>query len=682
MQKRRVGKLNPLFNETVLINEKQFESEYFRVSDVPSELTSGKNMFKLYGNSELLKMNTPLLIQVTDINKNPVYHHVNKFVDETGRIVIGVWLYPDTPPGLGKIELLGVATRRQDGREVPTNWKDSYNVKWQRELMLNPFVDNTTPIVFQTIPNIQVKEKVRTYLAGTYENTSTSVVTQTGTGTYSYGGGAASTFTLTDTIFSSSAVVNSTIIITPPANTNLWLPGEISLDPNASDDGIPLVSFLLENGLQNNTTAEIADIWTVPIVTNQQSAGTTVGKTYVPGVWTSVPSNFTPFVINNCTYSLEFQQELTSTVETFNSQSFADITLKNIDPIVGKVHTMKTFMKSAGFANYQLVSEDVLFERNLLIDKSSTLAYDSMGDITSQDVLYNFWASSSVNQTIVPGVSQDDSVMMSSMVITGSELLTASTNYPDSPLATDPYIMVSSSVGIDLFQGNEYTVKFKIVCEPDTATSTKTSLMDVYISGSSIGATDGRNIGAKIVSLETDPEFVPPSTVTNVSTLLAGNDRSAIFEGDDNYTPSLNTSKSIPGKFAPNTQNQLNTSATATKDLRLLKMSYTPTLDTSAHLVFAVTRGKWYISDIQIEGSAGQGYSPNHTFLEFPLTTAQSDDVLDFKFEFYNSKGDISNITLTTQSLDFVGSNTFITGDGNIISGSFDLGGGIIMKGF
>jgi len=125
MLQRRVGKLRPEFNQTVLINQTQFDSTYFRLDDIPNELSAGKNMFKMYGNNQLLRPGTEILIQVTDINGNPVYHHVNNFVDATGRLVIGIYIYPETPPGLGKIELLGIATRRPDGRPVNRNWENT-----------------------------------------------------------------------------------------------------------------------------------------------------------------------------------------------------------------------------------------------------------------------------------------------------------------------------------------------------------------------------------------------------------------------------------------------------------------------------------------------------------------------------------------------------------------------------
>ena len=43
------------FDNDVLIIDNQFDSAFFKVSDVPTELTSGKNMFKIYGDKDLLK---------------------------------------------------------------------------------------------------------------------------------------------------------------------------------------------------------------------------------------------------------------------------------------------------------------------------------------------------------------------------------------------------------------------------------------------------------------------------------------------------------------------------------------------------------------------------------------------------------------------------------------------------
>ena len=216
----------------------------------------------------------------------------------------------------------------------------------------------------------------------------------------------------------------------------------------------------------------------------------------------------------------------------------------------------------------------------------------------------------------------------------------------------------------------------------------KSSLMDIYISGSGIGASDDRNIGYKLVTLESTN--TAPSLITNVAEFLniadlvnsAAPVNAPAISNVPAFPGFVSTQTVMPAAFLSNTVETANPVVAQNIDERLLEVSYTPSADTDAHIVFAVTRGKWYLSNVQLEGANDYGFTPNHTFLEFPIQTPQADDILDFKFEFYNASGDVANITLTTQSMDFVGSNLFISGDGNQLSGSIIVGDGIIMQGF
>ena len=680
MLQRRVGKLRPVFNQTVLINQTAFDSTYFRLDDVPDELTAGKNMFKIYGNNQLLLPNTEILIQITDINGNPVYHHVNNFVDATGRLVIGVWVYPETPPGLGKIEILGRASHRPDGRPVPNNWSQFYNVKWSREVVIRPTAVNKTPIIFQTIPGLKIFEYEREYLTQTYL-TGTSIAAQSvGELTYTYSGFGDAYITITGGNFSAS-MAGGLLTIPDP---NFSLPAGYNLQPGATTEYLSYISQVV-----NNTTIKV-DPYVLPIYSTITEANLDgdAGRAASPGVSTvnsAYPvTSFGP-VTNHTT---SFQQEATYATGSQNSQSFASVTLKNIDPIVGKVHSIKTYMKSHGYADYQVVSNEILQERDLLINVNSSLAYDPMGDFKSQEIINNFWITSSVNQpSYTPYCKHSDSQMISSMLITGSTGLAGSTNYPSAPLATDPFIKVVTRTGVDIYKDNEYQVKFRVVAESDTPTQVSSSLIDIYISGSNIGSTDERNLGHKLITLET--ENTAPGLVTNVTQYNGISDlvmssapvnAPSIF-GLAPAIPGLNSSTSVPAGFTSNTAQAVNPNITSGIDERLLELVYTPQLDTTAHIVFAVTRGKWHFSNVELEGANDYGFTPNHTFLEFPIQTPQADDVLDFKFEFYNTAGEIANITLTTQSLDFVGSNLFIDGNSNILTGTVIIGDGIIMQG-
>ena len=207
--------------------------------------------------------------------------------------------------------------------------------------------------------------------------------------------------------------------------------------------------------------------------------------------------------------------------------------------------------------------------------------------------------------------------------------------------------------------------------------------MEIYISGSGIPADDSRNIGKRLIKLETDNKA--PTLVNSAASFIGlANLSNNLASPISIPAVSANVSKAstaIPATFPANAQ-AIQPTAPNLPDERQLEVSFTPITDTSAHLVFAAYRGRWYISDVSIQAAEDQGFTPNHTFFEIPIQTAQADDVLDFKFEFYNSQDEIANISLMTQSIDFVGSNLYISGNNNQLSGSVTIGGGIVMQGF
>ena len=665
MLERRVGKLRPDFNQTVLINDTTPDSQYFRVSEFPGELTSGKNMFKMYGNVSLLKPNTQILIQVTDISGNPIYHHVNKFIDSAGKIPIGIWLYPETPPGLGLIQILGCAAVRPDGRPVPQGWSNIFNVKWSKEIFVHPEKLNKTPLIFDKLPGVTIREYEREYLTQTYLTGNSVATSSDGSVSYTYNGHGSARINVTGGIFSAS-MAGGTITI---PNPNVTLPSGYSIQPN-TDSVYKSHIDTVENSSQIKVSPHVLSIEATTTVNDNQT-----GRSNTSTVHDILPvTSFGPV----SDYTIEWQQSATYATGSSNSQSFASIIIKNLDPMVGTVDTIKTYVKSHGYADFQLMSTDKLTERDLLIDISSTLAYDRAGDFKSQEIINNFWHSESINQ---PGLQfankHDDSQMISSMIITGSSDLSASVSYPGLPIHSDPYIKVYSKPDIDIYQNNEYQLKFKVVAETLEA-QTQTSIMEIYVSGSNMRDTDSRNIGTKLGVLETQ------NSQTGVITSVRGFGSNT----SDSYIPTTSISNTTLGSvtvasdFSANTQTPVTIDNMTSFDEREIEFTFTPLLDSDAHIVFAVTRGKWYISDVRLEGASDFGFTPNHTFIEIPIQTAQANDILDFKFEFFNSAGEIANVSLTTQSLDFVGSNTFISGDGNQLPGTINIGGGIIMQGF
>jgi len=73
--------------------------EYFQITEFPTKLTAGKNLFKLRGHPTNLKPGGALGIEVLDYNGDPIYHEVVDHIDDDKSRIIAIYIYEDTSPG-------------------------------------------------------------------------------------------------------------------------------------------------------------------------------------------------------------------------------------------------------------------------------------------------------------------------------------------------------------------------------------------------------------------------------------------------------------------------------------------------------------------------------------------------------------------------------------------------------
>ena len=157
--------------ETFTIDNRP-ESVYFNVIDLEETIPAGKTTFQILG-SKYLTPEVELKIELIDRNGNPVYTEPIKYLGDTPSRHISVEVYNDTPSGLATLTILGSAERLADGTEIPEEWKGLYNVKWERNVFIDPTLKNTQPILFRgqaiefrdgdkyPLPSIDVGEQVR-----------------------------------------------------------------------------------------------------------------------------------------------------------------------------------------------------------------------------------------------------------------------------------------------------------------------------------------------------------------------------------------------------------------------------------------------------------------------------------------------------------------------------------------
>jgi hypothetical protein len=73
---------------------------YFRVTNLPTEFTSGQNIFKFKGNPDVFVEDTPIEIEILDSNGDPIYFEVDLDLESSEQeAIISVFITQDIPPG-------------------------------------------------------------------------------------------------------------------------------------------------------------------------------------------------------------------------------------------------------------------------------------------------------------------------------------------------------------------------------------------------------------------------------------------------------------------------------------------------------------------------------------------------------------------------------------------------------
>jgi hypothetical protein len=164
-----------LSNYSVLVNDVDANSKYFKITELPDTFTGGKNAFLVAGGIELVP-DTKIQIELKDSNGDVIYHEpgeglisssingesfVTEYYEGVSKVV-SVYIYPDTAFGECTLTILGELSQYTDSNgivvPVPTDWENKYNVKWTKTINVNPSLANTTKIRFYQRPAASISE--------------------------------------------------------------------------------------------------------------------------------------------------------------------------------------------------------------------------------------------------------------------------------------------------------------------------------------------------------------------------------------------------------------------------------------------------------------------------------------------------------------------------------------------
>jgi hypothetical protein len=472
-------------------------STYFKVTEFKDTFTGGKNGFLIEG-SEHLMQSTEIKIEILDVAGNPIYYEpgngVPEYYEGTSKLV-AVYVYEDTPIGTAKITILGeLKTYLDEGGivlPIPDEWKNVYNVKWEKTFQVNKLLSNEDKVRFYRRPEVSINEIIKP-------------------------------------IFSN--------VVTP-----ITQKGFVDGFAQVPGQGERLSEF----SLPTNYLIQINDggAWTGSVV------GTTVEFTDLG--FTSVADDIisktdltlrTPYSVNgivqdfsNQRYTASFNYvEGLDNLKTALTGSFGKITISDLETFVGDVARVKIFRKSqSDLADYQFIQEIQLESNELLKDLESTTKNEEFYGIFDAFNFKNYWVTSS--NTITPP-EFNQTFLYNSVRLDGN--------------AATP-IQFFTSKSIDLTENSEYTLNFNVRLLQNISAG---NYIKFYISGSRTTNNVTTAASQEILKVTSDSTVLQKSSVTANFRLEKFDNAKLYIEvnGSGWYVSDISLRVSQESSFSPN----------------------------------------------------------------------------------------------------------------------------------
>jgi len=326
---------------------------YFQITEFPTRLTSGKNLFKFRGNPSNLQVGSYLNIEVLDYNGDPIYHEVINYIDEDKSRVVVIYIYEETSPGDCTITLVAEA------KNVPAEWKDKPNVKWTRSVPVNPNISNVSEIIFETAPTLVVTEQIGPHLDRIYESTQFPTYTTGFVRYFSYNGQPA--IELQNGNFTND-MATGTITVSVPNNPTPTAQYNVSTTPYIST-----IKKILSPSL-----ALLDSEYTV--YSSQSISSHTYQK------------------FESSSFALTYEAS-PQYIATQNSESYALIEINNLEPAAGDVNRIKLYANNTGtVGTWELINDIELTETEIFVTSTSSIYPDqSIGSFVTQSSIDTYW---------------------------------------------------------------------------------------------------------------------------------------------------------------------------------------------------------------------------------------------------------------------------------------------------
>ncbi len=698
---KRINKYQGLKDIDVLIEDTGVSSKYFQIYDFPSQLPQGKSSFLIAG-SPFLKDNVELRIEIVDSAGNTVYTEpVPGYLEGRARRV-SIEIYDDVEPGDGKMYIVGelkpnyksysAVSENQDevtgnigitnefidssmgSNDVPSEYQGVYNVRYERDILINTKLPNSQPVFFYKQPSITAVEIVKPFI----ENSAPPA----------------------DVVITGSIKVDPNpdielpiILPPPPEPSPLPMPDVVDISNvgqfierfkssrKAKINPFQNQSFFARGRAQRRSSPEV-DRFSIEIESMEQgsendgdkASGAMIGGTIrinapvvdttrYPSSKFTIPTSYVSkvkkvknnkilipeddFLItdkftkeripvkiitdttggggtggNSAAVTMSYSPTPTASLSTTHFRSFAKITTSGLRTFSGDVFKAKVFAKSQGaLGEFEPYWEGPIESPQLLTDPFSDTGFVNVGYFHKKDVFEEHWVSGS-NTTI----TRDDEKIIDAIQISGS-------NYTDGSNLT-----FTTSGSVELETNVPYTLQFNSYFYKELAEDKE---------------------GNDVTDFDCEVQVC----------------KAALYDGGsvDEYQT---LGKLDIDNFKGDTQGELS---------EVITTFVSPSSgDPKLKVRFKVNRGRLILSDVVARPYSETNFNPDffQCIIPLPYPLPKRPDKYDFLVEFYDINNNLAETFALLEGVDFVGPAPVIAdGLDALFSGSMLIGESMEMYG-
>jgi hypothetical protein len=582
--------LQNLAQYDVYIEDTSDSSPYFNVSKVPNSFTGGRNSF-LFAGSPFLKNNSTIRIEILDEMGKPIFQTVVDGYRQGISKMVAVEIYDTTVSGFATIIIMGKAETTVDGEPIPDEWKDVYNVRWSKKILVDYNLRNTSTILFKQSPELSVQEE-RFYNINSSSYDTSNINFTMSLNPISNGTVRQVGYKLTaesPSVFSEEykdGFITGSLIVGENDKVQIYLP----------------VTDIL------NSKTAITNGYTIPFVINDGI----IKNLYLKSGSYIVNLDGTPYPI---TASAELRYTSTSISQINIPISYANLRVFNLNTVSGEIYKIKVYNKpTTNTGQYKLVG-DFYIDTNEILVSSSIRGLVDIGDIFNTTNYNDNWYSGPMvkNQSVyapiykISGSAEyyNPNVTTNQFSMSASNDVLLSAIYAGVPVDTlsskfignvsESGYFIGTKSYYTLSKNTEYTLSFNTVYKKQSGSVSLTGItpkVDIYLIPSESKKIPYRNILGQ-----------------QIGTVNITNDIMRFDDLQFNFNPTIG----ITEKFG---------------------------------LRFVVSNGFWYFSNISLKPASDPRFSPDEIQLTIP-NTEYHNELLEYKVEFF----DINNNSVSLQAI-------------------------------